>query len=108
MLATSETNGYTLFDVDVFLEDTEYDLYILQCLGGLDDVPLETLTIDNLIAGLRNTFFFHSDSLVSDEEGKIVYHAANVFLRKHSTHLVVMARRLWRWHKIASYEKTNG
>ena len=78
---------------------------------GMDETDLATVTIDEILQGIKDTYYDLDDGVdqmveISDTYRRIS--ASQSFLHKQSDWLFLLARRFWRQRLVATHEVSIG
>lgn len=94
--------GANLYDAAADIERAEYNIAKFAYIAGIDESLHETLTIDDLISSIRNSFMYTSPIEVSYEP------AAIDWLRQANFHLIIQARKYWWYAQMARARSARG
>lgn len=94
--------GSNLYNPDTDLERTELKLYEICYIIGLSPENLDSVTIDEIINGLRGSFYYTSPP------GGASTIAAIDWLRQANFHLVLNARKYWWYRQLIRGVKSRG
>jgi 5-formaminoimidazole-4-carboxamide-1-beta-D-ribofuranosyl 5'-monophosphate synthetase len=97
----SEVQG-NLYDPVTNLQHIETKLLWLCKLAGIDNEDLDSVTIDDIVGGIRANFYYTSAT------GDSVSHSAIDWLRTSNSHLVAMSRKYWWYRQIANGVASRG
>jgi len=112
-MRNTETSGLNLFDAADYIENRETSLAVAALLAGLDLDDFDSITIDDLIFGIRDIFLMDSSPPTSHaygERGIADRHLnpAHLFNRKRQWIITHKIRTDWRDLHMAKWVRDNG
>jgi hypothetical protein len=97
----SSTTG-NLYDAAKDLQRSEEKIAEIAFIAGIDSSDLDTLTIDDLVEALRNSFPYTSPTSFSYDV------CATDYIRQENFHLVIQARKYWWYRQLAIGAQSRG
>lgn len=101
-----ETRNRT-YSVDSSIEFTEHQLASILYISGLDGSAVDSHTIDDSLAAMRETFKVTKEAILVGSPKSGMRPAYQFFMSKNASKLAVLLRRNNRWLKIAKHIKEN-
>jgi|DEB0MinimDraft_6_1074348.scaffolds.fasta_scaffold15007_2 hypothetical protein len=105
----TSTDAKPLYDNAANIEWIEGEVAVAMMIAGLDPANIDTVTIDEIIAGILDVFDYGESMLTEDAiEGKNRYYiGSQAFIRKQQNKLTNVARRHWRELHLAKWLSEN-
>lgn len=104
---SSGGSSYSLYSATAEIEQVEIELATILYICGLDGANLQNYTIDEVIDAIRSTFNYKNEYIFPVVISEPVWIAHEPFMRRYSQMLSTVARRCFRWLRIARYVESN-
>ena len=104
---SSEGSDYSLYSPAAEIEQVETELATILYICGLDGENPQNYTIDEVIDAIRETFSYKNQYIFPVVISEPVWMAHEPFMRRYSQMLSTVARRCFRWLRIARYVEKN-
>lgn len=91
-----------LYDAQADLKRAEYNIAKFCYIAGIDEEHFDSVTIDEIITSLRESFVYTSPTSLSHEP------AAIDWLRQANFHLIIQARKYWWYAQMARARASRG
>lgn len=109
--STTPASPQRLYSGASTLAWAEQNILAIMYMIGMNENDLETVTIDQILQGIKDTYYDIDDGAnyivdISGTYRKI--NASQAFLQKQTDWLYLLARRFWRQRLVATHEVSIG
>lgn len=104
---SSGGSNYSLYSPSAEISQIETELATILYICGLDGSRLDEYTIDEVIDAIRATFSYKNEYIFPVVIKEPIWIAHEPFMRRYSQMLSTVARRSFRWLRIARYVENN-